>query len=72
MSFEATIKKWGNSYAIIVPKEFAVARHLQENERIFVTVAKPFDQEAFFKKVKPLKMKMTTQQLKDMARAGWG
>jgi len=66
----ATIKKWGNSYGILLPAEFVRSRNLSENEVVEIEVRKrDFHMKDFFGIVKSRK---SIQKIKDELRAGWG
>ena len=39
--YEAVLRKWGNSYGILVPKEVVQRDQLKENTKIWVLLAKP-------------------------------
>jgi antitoxin component of MazEF toxin-antitoxin module len=74
MAVEVVAKRWGNSLGIVLPKELVRERAIKENERLRIEVVKVFDVKEFRARIgtlPPAKTKMTTQQLKDMARAGW-
>jgi len=65
----AVVKKWGNSYGVILPINVVRNHHLTENDVIDVKIKK---------KVKPiislfgtLKLKKSTQKIKDELREGW-
>ena len=65
---EATIKKWGNSLAIVIPKEVVEQQHLKLNEKVDFSVFKKADLRDVFG---TLPRKMTGQKMKDMVREGW-
>jgi antitoxin component of MazEF toxin-antitoxin module len=65
---DAITKKWGDSIAIIIPKDIVKAEKIKPNEKIHVTVHKEVDLSDLFGK---FKTKKTAQQLKDEARKGW-
>jgi len=65
----AVVKKWGNSYGIILPIKTVRDQSITENDVIDVKINK---------KIKPLKslfgtlkMRKSTQRIKDELRAGW-
>jgi len=65
----AVVKKWGNSYGVILPINVVRNHHLTENDVIDVKIKK---------KVKPiislfgtLKLNKSTQKIKDELREGW-
>ncbi|MBI5073159.1 AbrB/MazE/SpoVT family DNA-binding domain-containing protein [Candidatus Woesearchaeota archaeon] len=65
---EATIKKWGNSLAIVIPKEVVDQQHLKANEKVGLSIFKMADIRHVFG---TLPRKMSGQKMKDMAREGW-
>lgn len=70
MPIEVDVKKWGNSYAVILPKEFVKTREIKTNDRIIVEAYKPVPAKSAFGLLKG-KRKFTGQQAKDLARKGW-
>ncbi|MEK6886625.1 MAG: AbrB/MazE/SpoVT family DNA-binding domain-containing protein [Nanoarchaeota archaeon] len=68
MAEEVVIKKWGNSYGIVLPKEVMEKKHLKENEKIVIEVVKEANLQKMFGS---LKRKMSGQEFKDMVRKGW-
>ena len=68
-SVEVKIKKWGNSMAVILPKDFLEKEDLRENDKVILQRVKPANLMHLFGSAKG--MKMTGQQFKDMVRKGW-
>ena len=68
MTTETTVKKWGNSLGIILPKELVDYQHLKENDKVSVLVVKEADLTGIYG---TLPRKMSGQQFKDMVRKGW-
>jgi antitoxin component of MazEF toxin-antitoxin module len=68
MAIEATIKKWGNSFGILLPKDFIERQGLQENEVISVQVVKKAD---ISKSFGAITRKLSGQDFKDMVKQGW-
>lgn len=69
MTIEVTIKKWGNSFGVILPKEIIKKEGLKENKKIFIDVVKEADLSDIFGLVK--KRKMSGQRMKDLSRKEW-
>lgn len=63
--FEAELKRWGNSYAIRIPKEFVKARGLREGRKVRLLVLRPPDPR-FYGMLKDLDM--DPQRIKDELR----
>ena len=38
MEIESKIRKWGNSYGVMLPKQFLESEHLQEEEIVKVNI----------------------------------
>ncbi len=68
MATRATVKKWGNSIGIILPKELVEKEKLKEKDKILVEVVKEADLTKVFGS---LKRKMSGQEFKDLVREGW-
>ncbi len=68
MAIEVTVRRWGNSMGVILPKEVVEGGKLKENEKILIEVVKEADLSNLFGS---LKRKMSGQEFKDMVREGW-
>ena len=68
MAVEVTVKKWGHSLGIILPKELVEERNLKKNKKITIQLIEKADLSDVFGS---LKRKMSGQRFKDLARAGW-
>ena len=68
MALEAVIRKWGNSFGVVFPKEYLKDKNLKPNDRILIEVIKEAD---YAKAFGSLKRKMSGQEFKDLAREGW-
>lgn len=61
-------RKWGDSIAVILPKNIVDEESIRVNDRIHVSVQKEHDLSDLFGK---FKTKKTPQELKDESRNGW-
>jgi antitoxin component of MazEF toxin-antitoxin module len=68
MAIDATVKKWGNSFGIILPRDLIEKQCIRENDVIYVQIVKKAD---LTKDFGMIKRKMSGQEFKDMVRAGW-
>jgi len=68
MQTRARLKRWGNSYGVVVPKELVESEELKEGEVIEISVRKASDVSKLFGKY-PFK---NLQAAKDEMRKGWG
>ena len=68
MATEVTVKRWGNSMGIIIPKEIIKEKKIREKEKIIVEIMKKADLSDIFG---TLPRRMSAQKLKDEARKGW-
>lgn len=64
------VRKWGDSLAVIIPKEIADKEKLNTNDQIHISISKKNDLSDVFGILKG-KIKKTAQQLKDESRKGW-
>ncbi len=69
MAVEVTLKKWGNSVGLILPKEFVDKRHLKEDQKIAIEIVEVGDLRKIFGSGG--KSKMSGQEFKDMVKEGW-
>ena len=70
MEIETTVKKIGNSFGVLFPKEFVRNENLKENKKVIINIVKIADLSDIFGSLKG-KMKMSGQKMKDLAREGW-
>ena len=68
MAVEVTLKKWGNSIGIVLPKEIVEEKNLKKNEKIFIELVKEADLTKFFGAIK---RKVSGQEFKNNVRSGW-
>jgi antitoxin component of MazEF toxin-antitoxin module len=68
MAINATIKRWGNSFGIILPKEFVENQGFSENEVISLQIVKKADLTRSFGTIG---RKAAGQEFKDLVRQGW-
>ncbi|MBI2147417.1 AbrB/MazE/SpoVT family DNA-binding domain-containing protein [Candidatus Woesearchaeota archaeon] len=67
---ECTTRKWGNSIGVIIPKDIVEEEHIEENEKICITIKKKHKAKEFFGMLAG-QWKKPAQQLKDEMRKGW-
>ena len=63
-----TLRRWGNSLGLVLPKEVVVSKHLRPNERVLIDVKPAKKIEDLFGSVKFSK---SAQALKEELRRGW-
>jgi len=68
MVVETVVKKWGNSFGVILPMDFVNSSDISENEEVLVSVIKKGDLSSIFG---TLKLKRSSQSIKDEARSNW-
>ena len=68
MEVEAIAKKWGSSIGFVIPKEVAEKEKIKPNSKVKFEILKVSDISDTFGK---LKRKISGQEFKDRARAGW-
>lgn len=68
MTVEVIVKKWGNSLGVVLPKTLVEHQKLKENDKIFLNVVKETNIKQLFGS---LKLHMSAQKLKNIARKGW-
>ena len=67
---DARIRKWGDSLAIIIPKEIVQQEQLHPHDKVRLTIKREIDFTDVFGLLKN-KTKKTAQELKDESRKGW-
>jgi len=68
MAFEVVVRKWGNSFGVVFPKDLVKEKNFRTNERVLVEVVKEADLRKAFG---TLKARTEGQRFKDMVRKGW-
>ncbi|MEK6891502.1 MAG: hypothetical protein AABX03_05200 [Nanoarchaeota archaeon] len=68
MAIQTSVKKWGNSMGIILPKNFVEEKKLEENDIVIVNVVKKANISHL---VGSLKRKMSGQEFKEMVKKEW-
>lgn len=68
MTIKSTVKKWGNSVGVLLPKEFVEKEKIKINEEIFLDVVRKADLTNIFGS---LERQMSGQAFKNMVRKGW-
>ncbi len=68
MVIRTTLRKWGNSYGVVIPKEAALKEGIKENDEVEVIIKKPVDIRSLFGKYKF----EDVQRVKDELRESWG
>ena len=63
-----TIKRWGSSMGVIIPKEIIRNQNIKEGDEVVINVFKKGDLSDIFG---TLKTRLTGQQLKDLSRKDW-
>ena len=70
MGIEVTIRKWGNSFGVVLPKEVVEREGLKKNKKIVINIIKQADLSDIFGSLKG-KIKMSGQKMKDLSRKEW-
>ncbi len=66
----AKVRKWGDSLAVIIPKETADTEKISASDNVRIKIVKQTDLSDVFGLLKG-KLKKSAQQLKDESRKGW-
>jgi antitoxin component of MazEF toxin-antitoxin module len=69
MAIQTKIKRWGNSFGVILPKSLIEKQNLKEEDTITIEIVREADISDVFGMIK--KRKMSGQEAKDFARRGW-
>lgn len=69
MAIQVTLKKWGNSKGVLLPKNFIEEQHLKDNESFLIDIVHEADFSEDFGVLKGIKM--SGQRFKDMVKKGW-
>lgn len=67
MQRRSKLKRWGNSFGVVVPKDIVEKEGLKEGEEVEISVRKASDIKGLFGKY-PFK---NIQQEKERMRSGW-
>ena len=69
MAIEVKIRKWGNSFGVILPKDILDRKGLKEDDGIVIEIVKEVDLSHVFGSIK--KRKLSGQEFKDLVKEGW-
>jgi antitoxin component of MazEF toxin-antitoxin module len=70
MELKTSARKWGNSLAIILPKELVIKNNIRENDEVIIEIEKRVLAGELFGKF-PRKTKKTAQEIKKEMKKGW-
>jgi len=68
MAIKTILRKWGNSYGVVIPKDVALKEGIKENDEVEVIIKKAVDIRSLFGKYRF----EDVQRVKDELREGWG
>lgn len=71
MEIKATTRKWGNSIAVVIPKDVVDKERIKEDQEVVLTVENERPKAGVLFGRFPQLRKTPTQQLKNEARKGW-
>lgn len=71
MEIKATTRKWGNSIAVVIPREIVDKQRIKEDQEVVITVEKERPRAGVLFGRFPELKETPTQKLKDEARRGW-
>lgn len=69
MEIKTIARRWGNSIAVIIPKELVDERGIKENQEIQIEIKQPLLAKEVFGILR--KWKRPTQEIKDEMKKGW-
>ena len=69
MAVEVKIRKWGNSFGVILPKNLLDSKGLKEDDGIIIEIVKEVDLTNIFGSIK--KRKLSGQEFKDLVKEEW-
>ena len=67
MAVEVKIRKWGNSFGVILPKNLLDSKGLKEDDGIIIEIVKEVDLTNIFGSIK--KRKLSGQEFKDLVKS---
>ncbi|MFH0863398.1 MAG: hypothetical protein V1875_10295 [Candidatus Altiarchaeota archaeon] len=68
MTVEVFVRKWGNSYGVVFPRDYVKQKGIEVNEKILVDVVREANLGGVFG---TLKSSISGQDFKDEVRKGW-
>ncbi|HLD05740.1 MAG TPA: AbrB/MazE/SpoVT family DNA-binding domain-containing protein [Candidatus Nanoarchaeia archaeon] len=68
MAVELIVRRWGNSFGVVLPKELLRQKKIRPNDKVLIELIKPADLSDVFG---TLKTKMSGQKFKNLVRKGW-
>ncbi|MEK6843876.1 MAG: AbrB/MazE/SpoVT family DNA-binding domain-containing protein [Nanoarchaeota archaeon] len=71
MEVKAITRKWGNSIAIVIPREIIEKQRIKEDEEIIIKVEKKKPKAGVLWGFGKGRFKKSAQEIKDELRGGW-
>lgn len=71
MEIKATTRKWGNSIAVVIPREIAEKQHIKEDQEVLITVSSTRPTAGEFFGLLKGRFNEPTQEIKEEMRRGW-
>ena len=71
MEIKAIARKWGNSIAVVIPKEIIERQRIKEDEEIIIKVEKKKPKAGILWGLGKGRFKKSAQEIKDELRGGW-
>ena len=68
---KAITRKWGNSIAVVIPKELVERQRIKEDEEVTITIDKKRPKAGVLWGFGKDRLKKSAQQIKDELRKGW-
>ena len=68
MATEVVVRKWGNSFGVVFPKDFVRKAKLRVEEKVLIDVVREANLKDVFG---TLRTKKSGQKFKNEVRAGW-
>ena len=71
MEIKATTRRWGNSIAIVIPREFVEKERIKEDQTIVLTISQERPKAGDVFGLARGRLREPTQKIKDEMRQGW-
>ena len=71
MEIRTVTRKWGNSIAVVIPKQLVQRERIREDQEVRITLEREKPTSALLFGKFPRASKETVQKIKDQIREGW-
>ncbi len=70
MTIQTKLRKWGNSFGVVIPSKILNKKDLKEGQEVVIEITKKEDLRKIFGSLRD--WKINSQEMKEQSREDWG